>query len=371
MKNDLFDFVIQGFHSNYFNHWTDNHDEQRFGRKNKRIKSTIQKYLNRIIKSYLARSGQYGKIKANINHVAPYFFEYSVFYNLLDDTKSKNILKNLLLFKLLGPAHYKLPLSNDSYFHGIKKTIENSDKNKVIKHEYFHVNLFFHDLSFLRKNIKLYHTHKAIYTDFFLEQYAYSNGEFNIRAQDGDVVIDAGACWGDTPIYFADLVGPKGKVYAFEFIDSNIEIMTQNLKLNPELSNCIDIVKYPLHELSDKEMYFIENGPASQISFEKPKSDNFELIKTLSIDDFVDQKKIERIDMIKMDIEGAEPFALKGASNTLKKFKPKLAIAIYHSESDFVEIAKWLNELNLGYKFYLDHFTIYQEETILFAIADK
>lgn len=68
-----------------------------------------------------------------------------------------------------------------------------------------------------------------------------------------------------------------------------------------------------------------------------------------------------------MDIEGAEPFALKGAIETIKTFKPVLAIAIYHSIDDFIHIPKWIDSLNLGYKFYLGHYTIHSEETILFA----
>jgi hypothetical protein len=68
-----------------------------------------------------------------------------------------------------------------------------------------------------------------------------------------------------------------------------------------------------------------------------------------------------------MDIEGAEPFALRGAEQTLRKYKPNLAIAIYHSLSDFVKIPEYLSSLGLGYKFYLGHFTIHEEETILYA----
>ena len=68
-----------------------------------------------------------------------------------------------------------------------------------------------------------------------------------------------------------------------------------------------------------------------------------------------------------MDIEGAESLALNGAIKTIKKYRPKLAIAIYHSMNDFVSIPLWLKELDLDYKFYLGHYTLHAEETILFA----
>ena len=53
----------------------------------------------------------------------------------------------------------------------------------------------------------------------------------------------------------------------------------------------------------------------------------------------------------------------------LHHFKPKLAITVYHSLEDFWEIPRWIDGLGLGYKFYLRHFTIHAEETVLFAIA--
>ena len=68
-----------------------------------------------------------------------------------------------------------------------------------------------------------------------------------------------------------------------------------------------------------------------------------------------------------MDIEGAELLALEGAIETIKKFKPKLAIATYHSLSDFVKIPNWILGLDLGYEIFIDHFTIHSEETVCFA----
>jgi hypothetical protein len=82
-------------------------------------------------------------------------------------------------------------------------------------------------------------------------------------------------------------------------------------------------------------------------------------------------EQLDRIDFIKMDIEGGELPALKGAERVLRSFKPKLAISVYHNLRDFWEIPQWLNDLKLGYEFYLRHFTIHHEETVLFATTDE
>ena len=68
-----------------------------------------------------------------------------------------------------------------------------------------------------------------------------------------------------------------------------------------------------------------------------------------------------------MDIEGSETAALIGAIETIKKFKPKLAIAIYHSVDDLVNIPTWILNLDLDYEIFIGHYTIHAEETVCFA----
>jgi FkbM family methyltransferase len=72
---------------------------------------------------------------------------------------------------------------------------------------------------------------------------------------------------------------------------------------------------------------------------------------------------------ISMDIEGAEPEALKGAECTLKSNRPDLAICVYHSPSHLWEIPLYLQELKLGYRFYLRNYSSFVAETVLYAAA--
>ncbi|STQ87043.1 FkbM family methyltransferase [Helicobacter muridarum] len=69
-----------------------------------------------------------------------------------------------------------------------------------------------------------------------------------------------------------------------------------------------------------------------------------------------------------MDIEGAELEALKGAENTIKKYKPKLALSIYHRREDMLSIPKYLQSLNCGYRFYLRNFWWFSVDIVLYAI---
>jgi hypothetical protein len=88
-------------------------------------------------------------------------------------------------------------------------------------------------------------------------------------------------------------------------------------------------------------------GGASSIVLDR----NYECekISVTTLDKFVEENKLERIDFIKADIEGAERDMLKGATNVLKTFAPKLAICTYHLPDDPEVLEKIIREANPDY----------------------
>ncbi|MEH6945299.1 FkbM family methyltransferase, partial [Bacillus sp. JJ722] len=203
---------------------------------------------------------------------------------------------------------------------------------------------------------------------FIDKQYEYNQGDKKIKVEKGQCVIDCGGCWGDTALYFANEVGNKGIVFTMEFIPSNLEIMEKNLDLNPQLKERIKVIKNPVWNVSNEQLYFVDQGPASIVT--EIKNNNVK-VYTLSIDDLVERNELKSVGFIKMDIEGAELSALNGACETIKKFRPTLAIAVYHKINDFHEVTKFINGLDLNYSFYLGHYTIYAQETVLFAVPNE
>jgi FkbM family methyltransferase len=175
-----------------------------------------------------------------------------------------------------------------------------------------------------------------------------------------------GGCWADTALYFASKIGHEGKVYSFEFIPDNIKLHNINTNFNPDLKKRIELVSNPVSDITGIPVYYFDHGPGSRIEF-KPFEGQSGSTSTISIDDFVTKNNLEKVDFIKMDIEGAELPALKGAVETIKKFRPKLAIAIYHSMEDFINIPEWILSLNLDYELFIGHYTIHAEETVCFA----
>ena len=74
---------------------------------------------------------------------------------------------------------------------------------------------------------------------------------------------------------------------------------------------------------------------------------------------------------IKMDIEGSELRAIEGAKNTIRHYKPKLAIFVYHKPEDIFEIPLKILELDSGYKLYLRHYSYVDTETVLYAVNEN
>lgn len=293
----------------------------------------------------------------------------SFLYNKLNDEASRELLIKLIAYRILGFKKVKLPRNNLTYWKDIEKARSYSQSNNVLQAKHYTLPLF--DLDELGYQVKLNATAEGIAATYIQKQYAYHGRNFECMVEKGDIVIDAGACWGDTTLYFAHEVGAFGKVYAFEFIPANMSIFQHNINQNPHLLERIQIIEQPIWNVSNKELYCFDHGPGSSIAEKLTGQTEYQVCKTISIDDLVERNSLDRIDFIKMDIEGAELNALRGAEKTLKRFRPKLAISVYHKPDDLMTIPKYLDALNLGYQLYLEHHTIHGLETVLFAVEGK
>jgi hypothetical protein len=107
-------------------------------------------------------------------------------------------------------------------------------------------------------------------------------------------------------------------------------------------------------------------GPASMVT-EAARSSQAGVVRAVSLDDLVEEAGLDRVDFVKLDIESAEPAALRGATATLVRWRPKLALAAYHHIDHLWQLPHALSELGCGYRFALGHFTMHAEETVIYA----
>lgn len=346
------------------NYGAENFDQLRFGSAGKQ---TFKEKIKDLLRKKFVPKSEITQCLENYNQITSLYGDaLNAVYNKLNEA-SRQLFTDIIAFRILGYKKVKLPLNNSFYRESLEKVKKLKDVNDSIDPNFMHFILERFDLKDLGYDIELYFSDAGIVIDFIIEQYSYKIGnQYIVQADKGDVVLDIGACWGDTALYFSHKVGDAGKVYSFEFIPNNIALFNKNINLNPKLKDRISIVERPVSETSDRKIFYRDFGPGSKVA-DEPFENQTGSAETLSIDDFVAREKLSKVDFIKMDIEGAEPFALKGAINTIKKFRPKLAVAVYHSLDDFVNIPKWIDELDLNYEFYLGHYTIHAEESVLFA----
>lgn len=191
-------------------------------------------------------------------------------------------------------------------------------------------------------------TNQALYpiaADFNYYQHFY-------KTKENDFVIDAGANMGHLSIFFSKQVGAGGKVYCFEPDKFNVQFLNDNRHLNTDLQDNI-IIEDLLLWNENKLVDFEEAGTvgSSAVWF----SDNANVVKkqAVTLDSWAKEKKLEKLDFIKMDIEGAEIEALDGSIEVIKKYNPNFAIASYHivnGQPTYIKVEEFFKKINYPYR---------------------
>lgn len=233
-------------------------------------------------------------------------------------------------------------------------TVPKDDKTGIILVNKFHSDIIIGQLlerGYLREQI-------FVFSEYYLElnhrQYFdvdYLDKEKNIS------FVDCGALDGNTSIWAKEWFNQIHKLWVFEPDTMNAKKCKENLKN----SECEVSVLEKAVWSSNTELYFKEsnNGMSSIDSLGDT------CVKTVTLDSVIE----DREDLyIKMDIEGAEIEALRGAERLIRNCKPKLAICIYHKDEDVIRIPELLLEYNADYTFYIRHYSLTKNETVLYAI---
>jgi FkbM family methyltransferase len=312
----------------------------------------------------IRRHGDPRVAKAWLEFILDNLTAFESLYGLLADQASRDRLVEVLLLRILGGRHVRLSAyreGEDEASAQVRRLL--MQKNTHAVPNYIH-SLHLWKVPGHERPIELHADGFTVRNTFLLEEYLYRSDQVEIGAHSGDVVIDGGGCWGDTALYFADRVGSTGRIHSFEFNPENIRVFDENLRLNSHLKDRIQVVPFAIWDVSGQKLRSTGGGAASWLSASESSRP---VAETRSIDDYV-RAGCGKLDYIKLDIEGAELNALHGAEATLRTFRPKLAVCLYHQMSDFVRIPAYLEGLGLGYSFYLGHVTRYHEETVLFAL---
>jgi len=179
------------------------------------------------------------------------------------------------------------------------------------------------------------------------ENKIYGTGEQAVHA--GDIVLDCGANIG---VYAREALAEGAKlVVAIEPAPENLECLRRNLADEVAAGRVI---------IYEKGVWDKDDFLTMRVSPDNPAADSFVItqkgsqeglrLPLTTIDKLVEELKLARVDYIKMDIEGAEQRALIGASQTLRRFHPRLALSAYHAPDDPAKIPELVRQAWEGYR---------------------
>lgn len=176
----------------------------------------------------------------------------------------------------------------------------------------------------------------------------------------GSVVLDCGANFGTFSAYAAS----KGcQCYAFEPTPALQPILQGYSNIYP---GKIMPVEGAISDQTGTAMLHMSSYSCGANSLlDRVQSEKDVKVSTITVDDFVEQNRLNTVDFIKADIEGAERMLLDGAKNTLAGFAPKLSLCTYHFPDDKEVLAQKIKQYNPEYKI------VYKWEKLYAWIEEK
>lgn len=205
------------------------------------------------------------------------------------------------------------------------------------------------------------------FTDIFEGNQYFALPQFS-ACKDNEIYVDCGAFKGDSMMHYYEYMGRLGdRYYAIEPDDKNFAELEVSVKKLMDSGEIQDGTINTIHAgVSDNcgELFFENKGDAGS------KFTDYEteyVMKTISIDS---QFEDVPVTVIKADVETYEPLLLRGAVNVIRKYRPNLAICIYHNISDLYTVIDYVASLDLGYKIYVRHHSSCEYETVMYATCD-
>ena len=148
------------------------------------------------------------------------------------------------------------------------------------------------------------------------------------KIRKGDVVFDCGAFHGLYGMFVSRDAGDGGKIYCFEPDDRNFMRLEKNIRANG-IKNVIP-VKKGLWNRSGKVRFSEGSDHGSHILIGDADENGADFVDATTLEDFCRERRISRLDFVKMDIEGAELEAIEGSLNLISKSRINFGIASYH-----------------------------------------
>ncbi len=169
-----------------------------------------------------------------------------------------------------------------------------------------------------------------------------------------ETYVDLGAYNGDTLIEFLNETSMQfKKLYAMEPDVKNYRKMKRRLyMIGSAIFEAYNVGAWDEDTTATFDLRAGRGSKALPTDGSRLNSARFHEVKMMKVDTML---RGDAASYIKMDVEGAEENALRGAKETITKYRPKLNIALYHRNGDMFGIPLLVNEMNRKYKLYMRH----------------
>jgi len=283
---------------------------------------------------------------------------------LLNDELSRHLFDATLVLRLSGHQRYYFPRTE---FDDLVELVdEHSFEHDDLPHHYLGMPLKILDVRLKgvadASPVSMVACKQTLILLNRYRQYFVRRSSFDSVPCSGDVVLDCGACIGDITALFAGLVGVQGQVHAFDPVPLHVRFCQLQASLNPSLAHMIHV-----NELAVSNSSRVVHGTTKQVDEISPGGLAVDSFACTSLDEYAG-KRLDRVDYIKMDIEGAEPEAIDGAARVIREFSPRLAISAYHQPHHLWQIPLKLKEINPGYDLYFGHHSPVFWESVFYAV---
>jgi len=145
----------------------------------------------------------------------------------------------------------------------------------------------------------------------------------------GSVILDAGANVGYFTLLFAKWLRGKGVVHSFEPFPETARRFERNLELNPGLRPLVRLHRSALSDFVGKMRMSVPDQGNQGCNFLSPSGETE--VEVTTLDSFCEGERIERVDLIKIDVEGSEVALLRGAEKFIRRLRPVLVIEVNQS----------------------------------------
>jgi len=186
---------------------------------------------------------------------------------------------------------------------------------------------------------------------FFLDRIVLISGVYDVILHEtmnyflkpGMICFDVGANIGTVTLHMSKLVGPYGRVFAFEPVTPIYQRLIKHIDRN-HAGNTVFAYQEALAdtdgvtEIAYADTMTENQGMGSLVNKENPITKNRERVKVSKLDSFIEKYDIGSIDLIKVDIQGCEPLFINGAAKAIARFRPIILMEIQPEDLRYINV---------------------------------